>query len=329
MKLYYSVSSAGNFGDDMNEWFWDDLLPGWREAQPDVTLFGIGTILGSKILEAHGRVLVCGSGAGYGAAPGIDRGRVEISWLRGPRTAALIGADRGLAITDPACLAATMPWFSGLARGTGGTIFVPHRSTARLDLDWDRIGRHAGLRVVLPGGEARAVIADIARADLVVTESLHGAILADAFRVPWVPIRISNEFNDFKWQDWAESVEVALRIQEALALPRRLWFLLRDARARLRPARTAGPAPGGASGQPGPARPAAPADLGEEGRRRVKRLAKTLASVLELAIARDLRRASRSAPCLSRDGVVADRIERMRDRLAAVQRRIDAGPGRA
>ncbi|MFC3631263.1 polysaccharide pyruvyl transferase family protein [Paracoccus angustae] len=331
MKLYYSVSSAGNFGDDMNEWFWDGLLSGWRDAQPDVTLFGIGTILGRKILDAHGRVLVCGSGAGYGTAHGIDRGKVDISWVRGPRTAALIGAERGLAITDPACMATTMPRFSGLPRGTGGTIFIPHRSTARLDLDWDRIGRQAGLRVVLPGGEAHAVIADIACAGLVVAESMHAAIFADAFRVPWVPIRISNEFNEFKWHDWAESVEVPMRIQDALVLPRKLWFLLRDARARLRPARAAGPDPGGAGGQPGSARAATPdpADLGEKGRRRVKGLAKTLAPVLELAIGRDLRRASSSAPHLSRDGVVADRIERIRDRLALVQRRIDADLGRA
>ncbi|WP_207101609.1 polysaccharide pyruvyl transferase family protein [Paracoccus shandongensis] len=310
----------------MNTWFWDALLPGWREAWPDVTLFGIGTILGRKILDAHGRVLVCGSGAGYGAIEGIDRSKVEISWLRGPRTAALIGADPGLAITDPACMATTMPQFRGLARGTGGTIFIPHRSTARLDLDWDRIGRHAGLRVVLPSGEAGEVIADIARAGLVVTESMHGAIFADAFRVPWVPIRISNEFNDFKWHDWAGSVEVQMQIQQALVLPRKLWFLLRDARARLRSARPARPAPDSANDRPDPV--PAPPDLGEAGRRRVKGLARALAPVLERAIARDLKRASRAALHLSRDGVVADRIDRIRDRLAVLQRRIDADQGR-
>ena len=102
MKLYYSVSSAGNFGDDMNEWFWDALLPGWRDAEPDVTLFGIGTILGKRSLDAHGRVLVCGSGAGYGATEGIDHRKIDISWVRGPRTATLIGAEASLAITEMA-----------------------------------------------------------------------------------------------------------------------------------------------------------------------------------------------------------------------------------
>lgn len=330
MKLYYSVSSSGNFGDDMNEWFWDELLSGWRQSQPDVTLFGIGTILGRNILNAHDRVLVCGSGAGYGAANRIDRDKVEISWVRGPRTAALIGVESSLAITDPACMAATMPQFSGLPRGAGGAIFIPHRSTARLDLDWTRVGRHARLRVVLPTGEAHAVISEIAKASLVVTESLHGAIFADAFRVPWVPIRISNQFNDFKWQDWAESVEVPMTVEDALVLPRRLWFLLRDAKARLRSAKAARPAPAGADGHNIPDLHASrvSADLGEDGRRRVKGLAKAVAPVLELAIGRDLKRASRATPHLSREGVVADRIDRIRDRLAVVQRRIDTDLGR-
>lgn len=335
MRLYHSISTSGNFGDDMNLWFWDAMLPGWRDAEPDVTLFGIGTILGRNILADHGRVLVCGSGAGYGGIDGIDRDRVDVAWVRGPRTAAMIGLDPGLAITDPACMVTTMPRFSGLPQGTGGPIFIPHRSTARLDLDWDRIGRHAGLRVVLPSGEAHEVITEIATADLVVTESMHGAILADAFRVPWVPVRISNEFNDFKWRDWAESVEVEMQVQDALALPRKLWFVLGKAKARLRSARSVKPVPGGGHGQPvsvpvPPSDPlSAPADLGDAGRRRVKTLARTLAPLLEHAIGRDLRRASRAAPHLSRDGVVADRIDRIRDRLAVVQHRIDRDPGRA
>lgn len=323
MKLYYSVSSSGNFGDDMNEWFWDELLPGWRQARPDVTLFGIGTILGRNILDAHGPVLVCGSGAGYGAAGTVDRDKVDISWVRGPRTAALIGVEPKLAITDPACMAAVMPQFSGLPQGTGGAIFIPHRSTARLDLDWARIGRHAGLRVVLPTGDAKTIIADIASASLVVTESLHGAIFADAFRVPWVPVRISNQFNDFKWQDWADSSEVSLRVEDALALPRKLWFLLRDAKAVLRSGKARPASAGGREDIPDLDAARASRDLGEAGRQRVKGMVRGLAPVLELAIGRDLKRACRAAPHLSREGVVADRIDRIRGRLALVRHWMD------
>ena len=30
LDLYYYHSSHGNFGDDLNTWIWDALLPGWQ-----------------------------------------------------------------------------------------------------------------------------------------------------------------------------------------------------------------------------------------------------------------------------------------------------------
>src|SRR5690606_18376921 len=36
-----------------------------------------------------------------------------------------------------------------------------------------------------------------------------GAIVADAFRVPWTPIRTSAEILAFKWEDWCASVGLA------------------------------------------------------------------------------------------------------------------------
>lgn len=323
MQLYYSISKAGNFGDDMNTWFWDALLKGWRDVEPEVTLFGIGTILSAKTLQDHGQVLVCGSGAGYGGIGEIDRSRIEFSWVRGPRTAALIGLDPSDAITDPACMATTMPQFLNLPRKTAGTIFIPHRSTAQLDLNWDRIGRRAGLRVVLPSGEAEDVISEIARADLVVTESMHGAIFADSFRVPWVPVRISNEFNDFKWRDWAESVEVEFQLHEAFRLPKAVWAGMSGLRHRLAARKAAAPArKAGSSPESGQAA-ALPVDLGDQGRERVKQLARTFSPVLEAVLARDLNRARLARPHLSRDGVVSDRIARIQEKLATIQARID------
>ena len=31
MQLFHWHAPRGNFGDDMNEWFWDDVPPGWRD----------------------------------------------------------------------------------------------------------------------------------------------------------------------------------------------------------------------------------------------------------------------------------------------------------
>lgn len=36
---------------------------------------------------------------------------------------------------------------------------------------------------------------------------MHAAIIADAFRVPWVPMVTSPQINTFKWLDWTSTIE--------------------------------------------------------------------------------------------------------------------------
>ena len=46
------------------------------------------------------------------------------------------------------------------------------------------------------------------------TEALHGAIVADALRVPWIPIRLYDRYSEFKWRDWTESMHLPLNVHE-------------------------------------------------------------------------------------------------------------------
>lgn len=72
MKPYHWESHHGNFGDDLNLWLWDFLLPGLRDVHEDVMLVGVGTVLNDVLLPAKQRKLVIGSGYGYGAVPDIS-----------------------------------------------------------------------------------------------------------------------------------------------------------------------------------------------------------------------------------------------------------------
>ena len=48
MKLYYYRATQGNFGDDLNSWLWEELVPGRWSDEDDGELFcGIGTIIGT------------------------------------------------------------------------------------------------------------------------------------------------------------------------------------------------------------------------------------------------------------------------------------------
>lgn len=58
MQQVYYISLYGNFCDDLNVWFWDQALPGWRDWDDEVTLIGIGTIQNANFMLLnfiHGR----------------------------------------------------------------------------------------------------------------------------------------------------------------------------------------------------------------------------------------------------------------------------------
>lgn len=238
MKPYYWESEHGNFGDDLNLWLWDFLLPGFREVHPDVLLVGVGTVLNKALLPEEGRKLVLGSGFGYGALPEMsDRTLWDIRCVRGPLTAEKVGVPGDLGIVDPAVLVADMPEFANLPKRHKRS-FVPHWESAVAGL-WPVICAMAGLNYIDPRGEAKDVIREIAQSELIVAESMHGAILADAFRVPWVAVATSNSINSFKWRDWATTVDVEHRPRripistraEAIIKGARFWGVDYDKKA--------------------------------------------------------------------------------------------------
>ena len=210
MELHYHRVEGGNFGDDLNLELWDALLPGWRGWAPGVTLVGVGTLLRRGHLPP-GRKLVMGSGAGYGAAPDVsDPDEWDLRAVRGPLTAARLGLPGARAAVDPAALLPEVEgWGAGALPGGGGArnevLFVPHHHSVP-GYDWPAICRAAGVGYLSPKEAPRAVAGRIARARAVIAESMHAAILADAYGVPWRAVEITRGFNAFKWEDWARSL---------------------------------------------------------------------------------------------------------------------------
>lgn len=206
MHLEYFQSPHGNLGDDLNSWFWDEVLPGFRDYRPhpEASLLGVGTILNEALPRTDAPCFVVGSGVGYGRPPRVGTPGFHFVAVRGPLSARSLGADRSLAIVDPAVLIPGLAQFQGV-RERQGTVFVPHWESDLLG-DWARICQRAGITCVSPRGESRGVIHRIASAHRVLAESLHAAIVADAFRVPWTPVITHPGILRFKWMDWAASV---------------------------------------------------------------------------------------------------------------------------
>lgn len=306
MKPYYWESQHGNFGDDLNLWLWDFLLPGFREVHPDVLLVGVGTVLTKTLLPEEGRKLVLGSGFGYGVLPDMrDQSLWDIRCVRGPLTTGKVGVAEHLGIVDPAVLVADMPEFSNQPKRYP-CAFVPHWESAVAGL-WPVVCATAGMYYIDPRGEAKDVIREIAQSELVIAESMHGAILADAFRVPWVAVSTSANINSFKWQDWAATLGVEHR-------PRRIPISTR-AEAIIKGARFWGVDYDGATfAGTGEAAVA----VGQATPRRGLRLAakQMLAAPSTLA----LWQASRAEPQLSTDARLSERKDRLYAVLEDVRR---------
>ena len=200
MQLYYYRDPRGNFGDDLNLWLWPRLLPGLLDSNADELLLGIGTLINTRV-PAAARKHVLGAGVGYGAVPALDA-TWKVRFLRGPLSCEALGLDRETGLTDPAALVSR---FMQRTSASGPISFMPHHLSARF-LDWSDVCRRSALRFIDPTGPVETVLDAIAGSRLVISEAMHGAIVADALRIPWIPVRIYPQFLPFKWLDWMGSL---------------------------------------------------------------------------------------------------------------------------
>lgn len=214
MKLCYYHDSEGNFGDDLNAWLWPKLLPGvfdgtcrhgqeyYEENDKEEALFyGIGTILDARIPKSPIK-FIAGSGVGYFSPPTIDE-KYKIYFVRGPKTANKLGIDRSLAITDPAIL---LREFLSPQKASYKASLIMHCDTAKGGY-WKKIADSLGVHYIDPrSSDPLSVIRQLIASEYVITESLHGAIIADAFGIPWLPVNSMPHINQFKWHDWCESM---------------------------------------------------------------------------------------------------------------------------
>lgn len=218
MKLFYYKHPSGNFGDDLNPWIWESLAPELFDDDDSRLLVGIGTLINDKAPPDPIK-LVFGSGVGYNGTPHIDA-RWHFYCVRGPRSAQFLNLDPSLAISDPAVL---LTQVSGPApEHTGKVYFMPHHGSLG-NADWRPVCAAAGIEFLDPSDDARETVRKIRGARLVIAEAMHAAIVADAFRIPWIPVSCYDHILDFKWRDWCESLRIDYR---PTALPS-LWNMER------------------------------------------------------------------------------------------------------
>jgi succinoglycan biosynthesis protein ExoV len=104
---------------------------------------------------------------------------------------------------------------AGLAAGNKRfrTSFMPHHKSLA-QADWATLCSRASLHFIDPRRPVEEVLTDIAQSELLLAEAMHGAVVADALRVPWIPIRMYSQFLEFKWRDWTQSIGVPFTVAD-------------------------------------------------------------------------------------------------------------------
>jgi succinoglycan biosynthesis protein ExoV len=210
VKLQYYKGEKPNFGDELNNWLWPQLLPNFLDCDPSVLFIGIGSIVGSPY-EANAKKIVFGTGyvSSYShQAPDVTGEDWDIFFVRGPRTTRALGLPESLGIGDAAILlrALDIPF----RREPEHIGFMPHWESMDRG-DWQTACQLAGIRLIDPSAQVDHIIPEILRCEILITEAMHGAIVADALRVPWIPVLPIDHAHREKWFDWAEALNVKLR----------------------------------------------------------------------------------------------------------------------
>lgn len=221
MKYLYYKSEKGNFGDDLNPWLWSKLFPESKHLEEDYFL-GIGSILHSHNPHftdiSDKRKIVFGTGirpSNYYQNFSIDD-TWDIKFLRGPLSSKYLGNIHEY-ITDAAYAVRQLKEFSNIQNieKKYEVSIMPYFNSMKY-FDWEKIAKNLGYNLISPHSErgVEHTLNEIAASKYLITEAMHGAILADILRVPWhrfvltTPYTEGERVSDFKWNDWMESIGI-------------------------------------------------------------------------------------------------------------------------
>lgn len=209
-KNYEQEHNSLNFGDSINPMLCSHFFDKSIIDSQDICLIGIGTILNNRNVERvqhFQKKVVFSSGTGYGDFNINQDESWEFVCVRGPLTAKKLNLPVASGICDGAILLADMfPPQDKVRRS--GILFIPHVNTVwSSGTSLQQICCSLNIGFISPGAPAKNFINAVRNAELVVTEAMHGAILADAMRTPWLPLDMRG-VEQFKWQDWFKSIEL-------------------------------------------------------------------------------------------------------------------------
>lgn len=215
MRVYYYQrrDRVANFGDDLNLWLWERLIPDVLVQVDNTVLVGLGTVVNDALPNRLGnvsRVVLFSSGVGYERPLRQIPTHWQIYCLRGPRSTQLLRLPDHWAVTDGGVLLRRL--VPRIAQPLGHIAVMPHvHHATSASAAWQLVCQDLGFVYVDPRWPVIQVIETLQQSRLVLSEAMHGAIAADALGIPWIPLATSPRILSFKWQDWCASIRQPYR----------------------------------------------------------------------------------------------------------------------
>lgn len=176
----------------------------------------IGSVIDPWILTSSLRYLPSGTQVAYWCCgcrsdapiPASLSEQVILCGARGPLSRDALGLPKDTALGDPALLLPLIYTPQRSERTAGRTVCIPH---VMQDNESERLRNKAGADVALStwitdDESIHTLLDDITSASFVLSGSLHGAIVAHAYGVPYSYWRGDDIDVPFKWDDFAASV---------------------------------------------------------------------------------------------------------------------------
>lgn len=206
MKLFFYRGIKPNFGDELNTWMWPRLMDGVFDEDDSSIFLGIGSIIFNYFPQSQKKIVFGAGFGGYTPPPIIDE-NWKFYFVRGKVTARKLGLDESLGIGDAAILLRSCVKAKPEKRYK--VSFMPHWGTT-FDGNWQAACHIAGIHYIDPCDSVENVLDQLLASELVLTEAMHGAIVSDALRVPWIAIKPIQNTHRTKWFDWASALDLTV-----------------------------------------------------------------------------------------------------------------------
>jgi succinoglycan biosynthesis protein ExoV len=204
MELFYFKGAKPNFGDELNVWLWPKLIEGVWDANDSKIFLGIGSIIYNSFPPDKTKIVFGAGYGGYTPLPTIDN-KWKFYFVRGKLTARALGIDESLGVGDAAILIRSCIKLQLDKRHE--ISFMPHWEST-FDGNWKLACEYAGINYIDPCAPVEIILEHIQTSKLLITEAMHGAIVADALRVPWISACPIRTVHHMKWEDWASVLDI-------------------------------------------------------------------------------------------------------------------------